>query len=163
MPYAHQGWNEAGPSSHKEEGAASAHGYGKQQQEQGRWEETGSCAALPSSILLACSGSQTPAQITGLPHHPAELLDSTHHTTTKPHLAPSWPCLLSSMHTRRQLLLPDPAPNPPNLCQSPKSYMQVAPQEHEQQVGEGVFCGSLQGPGKQGETMAWVRHRSIHY
>lgn len=76
-----------------------AHGHAKQQQEQGRWEENGSCAALPSSILLASSGSQTPAQIPGLPHHPAEILDATHCTSTKPHLDPSCPCLLSGIHT----------------------------------------------------------------
>lgn len=94
-----------------EEGVASAHGHAKQQQEQERWEENGSCAALPSSILLMSSGSQTPAQIPGLPHHPTEILDATHCTSTKPHLAPSCLCLLSGIHTRR-LLLPNPAPTP---------------------------------------------------
>ena len=118
-PHVHHGWNQARPSSHTEEGAASAHGHGKHQQEQGRWEENGSCAALPSSILLVSSGSQTPAQIPGLPHHPAEILDATHRTSTKPHLAPSCPCLLSSTHTRR-LRMPDPAPapQPPPLPQT---------------------------------------------
>lgn len=113
---------------------------GKLQKEQGRWEENGSWAALPSSVLLTISGGQTPAQIPGLPHHPAELLDATHRTSTKPHLALSRPCFLATMHACRLLLL---IPIPPlNLCHSPKSYMPAAPQEHKQHVGEGAFCGS---------------------
>lgn len=63
--------------------------------------------------LLASSGGQTPAQIPDLPHHPAELLDSTHCTRTKPHLAPSHPCFLATMHTSRLLILiPFPPPLP---------------------------------------------------
>lgn len=49
--------------------------------------------------LLPCQApSPLQAQIPGLLHHPAEFLDPTHCTSTKPHLATSCPCLLSCMY-----------------------------------------------------------------
>lgn len=164
VPLTHQGWKDIGHSSHTEEADSSAHSLGKLQNEQGRWEENGSWVALPSSVLLVSSGGQTPAQIPGLPHHPAELLDSTHRTSTKPHLAPSHPCFLATMHM--STTDPDPLPTPQPLP-IPKSYMPVAPQEPKQRMGEGAFCGSCRiwenSDARRDRTVASLRHGSIHY
>lgn len=84
VPLTHQRWNDIGFSSHTE-ADSSAHSLGKLQKEQGRWEENGSWAALPSFSQALAAKPQLRSQT-----YPTILLSSWTQPTARGQ-SPIWP------------------------------------------------------------------------